>query len=540
MKKLIYVIKSSTEKFLLKQIKCIAVILGSSVMTLIFPYYMGKLIDQLVLGKEIYSGVLPYLFLMFCSGMLAALLQYVQSVVIYRIQQEFSIGIKKKVYSKCVNGNWNFWNNWNAGDVLQVLGEDIAQLENVLVTILGNLLVNLVLIFGITIVLIWYDIRIGLVSIILCFLLTLCQKKIGRLTEIKSVELRKNVEINATFKNETLNNMPSFTMAGLGSSLKKKFMEQTECLSRKAVFIVKLMSLGRYAGSVYNYIIICISIIIGIFQIDKGQMTVGQLYTITIFVQRLYAPIVNLGDAYMAIKKNIPISERVFKLLKDSDEIKQDGKRLDRNIDSIKFSNVCFSYDIEGELLNEINFQVSNRQTLGILGENGMGKSTLIRLLLKKCKCTRGTIDINGININDIDIQYLYDNISTMAQESNLLSGTVREILDPFNKNIEDEKMYSILENLMFDIEKLSEGLDTYIHPNMTNLSGGEKQKLNLARVILENKPVVLLDEPTSALDIDSEEKICDLLQEFLQDKLAIIITHRKRILRICTSVIEL
>ena len=242
----------------------------------------------------------------------------------------------------------------------------------------------------------------------------------------------------------------------------------------------------------------------------------------------------------MAIKKNIPISERVFKLLKDSDEIKQDGKRLDRNIDSIKFSNVCFSYDIEGELLNEINFQVSNRQTLGILGENGMGKSTLIRLLLKKCKCTRGTIDINGININDIDIQYLYDNISTMAQESNLLSGTVREILDPFNKNIEDEKMYSILENLMFDIEKLSEGLDTYIHPNMTNLSGGEKQKLNLARVILENKPVVLLDEPTSALDIDSEEKICDLLQEFLQDKLAIIITHRKRILRICTSVIEL
>lgn len=540
MKKLIYVIKSSTEKFFLKQIKCMAVILGSSVMTLIFPYYMGKLIDQLVLGKEIYSGVLPYLFLMLCSGMLAALLQYAQSVVIYKIQQEFSIGIKKKVYSKCVNGNWNFWNNWKAGDVVQVLGEDIAQLENVLVTILGNLLVNLVLILGITIVLIWYDIRIGLVSIILCFLLALCQKKIGRLTEIRSVELRKDVENNASFKNETLNNMPSFTMSGLGSILKKKFMEQTDCLSRKAVFIVKLMSLGRYAGSVYNYIIICISIIIGIIQIDKGQMTVGQLYTITIFVQRLYAPIVSLGDAYMAIKKSIPISERAFKLLEDSDEIEQDGKRLDTNIDSIKFSNVYFSYNIEGALLKKINFQVSNRQILGILGENGMGKSTLIRLLLKKCKCTKGSIDINGININDIDIHYLYDNISTMAQESNPLSGTVREILDPFNKNVEDEKMYSILENLMFDIKKLSDGLDTYIHPNMTNLSGGEKQKLNLARVILENKPVVLLDEPTSALDMESEERICNLLQEFLQNKLAIIITHRKSILRICTSVIQL
>lgn len=112
MKKLIYVIKSSIDKFLLKQTKCIVVILGSSVMTLIFPYYMGKLIDRLVLGKDIYSSVLPYLFLMLCSGMLAALFQYTQSVVIYKIQQEFSLGFKKKVYSKCVNGNWNFWNNW--------------------------------------------------------------------------------------------------------------------------------------------------------------------------------------------------------------------------------------------------------------------------------------------------------------------------------------------------------------------------------------------------------------------------------------------
>lgn len=539
MKKLIYVIKNSIDKFLFKQIKCIAVILGSSVMTLIFPYYMGKLIDQLVFDNEIYSGVLPYLFIMLCSGMLAALLQYTQSVVIYRIQQEFSVGIKKNVYSKCVNGNWNFWNKWKAGDVLQVLGEDIAQLENVLVTILGNLLVNLVLIFGITIVLIWHDIRIGLFSIILCFLLALCQKKIGKLTQIKSVELRKDVENNASFKNETLNNMPSYTMSGLGNILKKKFMEQTDSLARKAVFLVKLMSVSRYAGSVYNYIIICISIIICIFQINKGQMTVGQLYTITIFVQRLYAPIVSLGDAYMAIKKSIPIAGRVFRLLEDSDEIEQDGKSFNTNINSIKFSNVHFSYDIDGVLIREINFQVFNRQILGILGENGMGKSTLIRLLLKKCKCTKGCININGININEIDIQYLYNNISTMVQESNLLSGTVREILDPFNKHIEDKKMYSILENLMFDIKKLSDGLDTYIHPNMTNLSGGEKQKLNLARVILENKPVVLLDEPTSALDVESEERICNFLQDFLQDKLAIIITHRKSILRICTSVIQ-
>mgnify|MGYP000044236504 FL=1 len=538
MKKLIYVIKSSIDKFLLKQTKCIVVILGSSVMTLIFPYYMGKLIDQLVLGKDIYSSVLPYLFLMLCSGMLAALFQYTQGVVIYKIQQEFSLGFKKKVYSKCVNGDWNFWNNWKAGDVLQVLGEDVAQLENVLVTILGNLLVNLILVLGITIILIWYDIRIGLVSMILCFLLALCQNRIGKLTEVKSVELRKDVEINASFKNETLNNMTSFTMAGLGGILRKKFVEQIEGLSRKAVVIVKLMALGRYAGSVYNYIIICISIIIGIFQIDKGQMTAGQLYTITIFVQRLYAPIVNLGDAYMAIKKSIPISERAYKLLED--EIKQDGKRLDTNIDSIKFTNVDFAYDIDGELLKKVNFQVSNRQILGILGENGMGKSTMIRLLMKKCKCSKGRIDINGIDINDIDVQYLYDNISTMAQESNLLSGTVREILDPFNRNIADEKMYSILAKLMFDIKKLSDGLDTYIHPNTTNLSGGEKQKLNLARVILENKPVILLDEPTSALDIESEERICDLLEEFLQNKLAIIITHRKSILRICTSIIQL
>ncbi|MFI3213257.1 MAG: ABC transporter ATP-binding protein [Eubacteriales bacterium] len=540
MKKLIYLIKKSIDKFLLKQIKCVAVILGSSMMTLIFPYYMGKLIDQLASGEEIYAAILPYLFMMLCSGMLAALLQYIQNVSIYKIQQEFSIGIKKNVYNKCVNGNWNFWNKWKAGDALQILGEDIAQLENMLVIILGTLLANMVLIFGITAVLVWYNPYIGLISIILCFLLALCQEKIGKLIQIKSVELRNDVEINASFKNETLNNMPSFTMSGLGNVLKIKFMKQTDYLARKAVSLVKLISLGRYFGTVYNYIIICISIIIGIFQIDKGQMTVGQLYTITIFVQRLYAPIVSFGEAYMAIKKSIPISERTYKLLEDLDEIEQKGNSFDTKINSIKLSNVSFSYDMEGILLREIKFEVFDGQILGIVGENGMGKSTLFRLLLKKCKCTKGYININEVNIDEIDIQYLYNNISIMTQESNLLSGTIRQILNPFDKKIDDEKMYYVLNNLLFDIDKLPNGLNTYIHPNMTNLSGGEKQKLNLARVILENKPLILLDEPTSALDLESEERICDLLQDFLQDKMAIIITHRKNILRICTSVVQL
>ena len=168
-----------------------------------------------------------------------------------------------------------------------------------------------------------------------------------------------------------------------------------------------------------------------------------------------------------------------------------------------------------------------------------MGKSTLIRLLLKKCKCTRGTIDINGININDIDIQYLYDNISTMAQESNLLSGTVREILDPFNKNIEDEKMYSILENLMFDIEKLSEGLDTYIHPNMTNLSGGEKQKIALLRSFSKNASLIILDEPSSALDSQSKKQLVYYINATKKSKIYIIVSHDQEILSCCDYLID-
>ena len=198
--------------------------------------------------------------------------------------------------------------------------------------------------------------------------------------------------------------------------------------------------------------------------------------------------------------------------------------------------------EVSCPVLENISFQIEPKEFVGIMGRSGCGKTTLLKVLGMLDKPEKGTVFYKGKDTKEIygtelakirrtELSFIFQDFCLMDSLSIKDNILLPRILD----EAEIEETKKICENLTkkFNINKL-------LNKKPYELSGGEKQKLNLARVILENKPVVLLDEPTSALDIDSEEKICDLLQEFLQDKLAIIITHRKRILRICTSVIEL
>lgn len=538
--KLLKVLELSPKRFILKQLKCIVLILASSVSSLFFPFFLGKIIDQGVEGLRDLERVSIYLIALIFSGILMATFQYLQNVNIYKLEQEISVKIKEKVYAKCIKGNWNFWNFWKTGDILRILGEDVAQIENTITIILGQLLVNACMILGISIMLFYYNGLIGSASIILCFILVAVQKKIGKQIQNNSFILRSDVEITSSYMNETINNMAQYTMSGLGNRLYEKFKALTIGLSNKAVLQAKRIASSRYIGMMYNVIVVSFALVLGIKQINNALLTMGELYTITIFVQRLYSPIVGVSDAYLSLKKIVPIINRVTNLLISKDTIETGEVLIKEDINKIEFNNVSFSYDGKRNLFTNVDFKISRGQIVGIVGENGTGKSTVIRLLLKMCNCTIGDIKINSVDISKINIEFLHNKIGVMNQEGILLSGTVRDTVNPLKKPITEEKIYKILDNLAFNIKRFPDGLDTVINANSANLSGGERQKLDLARVIIEDKPVIIFDEPTSALDMESEDIVCKYLEKLLLNKIAIVITHRENILKICTMVINL
>lgn len=543
MRKLYRLINGSIGSLYLEYFLCFVLILASSVFSLGFPYFLGVIIDQGSSGNYNLFNCTWYVALMATSGLLMTLFQYLQNVRIYRIGQKFTLYIKNQIYAKCVNGNWRFWSKWKSGDVLRILGEDIQLLEGVVTIFFGQLLVNILLVIGLSILICYYDITIGIISIVSCWVLAFIQKKLGKRVQVEATELRQFVEQVSVHTNETVNNIPQFVMEGIGNKIVRRFSKEMIDLSRRAISQAKKVYFSRSLGMLYNVITVTIVLCVGLLKIQTGKLTIGVLYSITIFVQRLYAPALGICDAYITIKKSVPVMERINRLLESEDEI-EDLKQISnesqsKNIERVDFNQVCFNYDSSYKVIQDMDFHLSPNMSLGIIGENGTGKTTIIKLLTKLCKPSSGTIILNNINIEQISKEYLDSQISVMSQDSQGMSGTIRSIIDLDGKE-NDDKLHKLLNAVTFDIDKYSDGLDTIINTNKINISGGEKQKLELARVIIEDRPFVILDEPTSAFDMESEEEVCKLLLKVLENKIAIIITHRKSILSICDSVIEI
>ncbi|RGS66790.1 ATP-binding cassette domain-containing protein, partial [Blautia obeum] len=192
----------------------------------------------------------------------------------------------------------------------------------------------------------------------------------------------------------------------------------------------------------------------------------------------------------------------------------------------------------------------------GIVGNNGVGKSTLIKIIMKMIPIDIGRIIVNGkYGLENIDEEYLYKNISVVPQSTVILSGKnisvvpqstvilsgkLRDILNPAKRDISDNKIIETLKKFTVDYSIFENDLNYEILEKGGNMSGGEAQKLSLVRMVLENKPWVLLDEPTSAMDVECEKIICSILKEYLKRRTAVIITHRPEILSICDKIIRL
>ena len=381
MKRIFNILGLSPKKFAFGQFKCIILILSSSISSLFFPFFLGKIIDQGMDGLKDIKRVSAYLIALIFSGILMAMFQYMQNVCIYKLEQDVSVQIKENIYAKCTKGNCAFWNYWKTGDVLRIMGEDIVQIENTITIIWGQLLVHVFMLTGISTMIFYYSRSIGLVSIVFCLFLVVVQKKIGKQIEKESFVLRGDVEIAASYTNETINNMMQFTISGLGGNLSNKFNKITRELSQKAIIQAKRIATSKYIGMMYNVTVVSFALVIGIRQINAALLTMGELYIITIFVQRLYSPIIGISDAYLSIRKILPIVSRITKILNSEDVIEDGNIILTENINSIQFYDVSFSYDGKRSLLSKLDIKIYKGQIVGIVGENGTGKSTIIRLL---------------------------------------------------------------------------------------------------------------------------------------------------------------
>lgn len=265
-------------------------------------------------------------------------------------------------------------------------------------------------------------------------------------------------------------------------------------------------------------------------QFKEQSLTIGRLAQFLLFMGMFYEPIGRLHGINQTFVNGLVSARRVFEMLElEEEEDLDEGKSIPSVKGHIQFQKVGFSYDGSRKILQDMDFEVLPGQTVAIVGGTGAGKTTLFQLLTRFYDPEEGVILLDGVNLQDFKKRELRQQIGYVTQESYIFDQSIRENLRLGNPEATDEMMWTALEKACAKdfIQKLERGLDATVGENGSKLSGGEKQRLSVARAFLKNSPILLLDEATSAVDNRSERLIQRAIDELRQDRTCLVIAHR-------------
>ena len=271
---------------------------------------------------------------------------------------------------------------------------------------------------------------------------------------------------------------------------------------------------------------------IGAKSIVAGNMTTGQLASLFTYSMGILSSLMMLSMIYVMIIISLPSMKRVVELLDEKSDIK-DGEKMIEEIENgdIEFKNVNFSYtnDKKKLALKDINLKINSGETIGIIGATGSGKSTLVNLIPRLYDVTNGEVFVSGKNVKDYSLNALRNSVSMVLQKNVLFSGTIRDNLLWGDANANEEELNHVC-NLACASEfiaKFEGGLDYYIEQGATNVSGGQKQRLAIARALLKKPKIIIFDDSTSACDTMTDAKIRNNLKSYMPDVTKIIIAQR-------------
>jgi ATP-binding cassette subfamily B protein len=262
-----------------------------------------------------------------------------------------------------------------------------------------------------------------------------------------------------------------------------------------------------------------------------GTMTVGDVVLVSAFLTQLYAPLNFLGFVYREIKNSLADMERLFSLLRRKQEVKDapNAQVLSCEQAGVRFENVSFAYDSRRKVIQNLSFEIPAGKTVAVVGSSGAGKSTLSRLLFRFYDVTEGRILFNDRELREWTQESLRRHIGIVPQDTVLFNDTILHNIAYGRPEASKEQIVAAARAASIHdfIESLPDGYETVVGERGLKLSGGEKQRVAIARTLLKNPPVLILDEATSALDTRTERAIQAELNEIARDRTTLIIAHR-------------
>ncbi len=448
--------------------------------------------------------------------------------------------LQRSAFSNILNKDYMFFLNNNAGELYSKLSSDLHMFSQYMSIHDLMIIINSFRLIAVIVPIFIISKKLTFITLLIIplyyFIYLFVNKKVREYTEKERVEFA-NVSINIKEK------LDSYEIVQT-SNKEEYFSNKFNAVANKYYKAVKKVNLIETCSAVMTgsllIVLPMLFLLYGFTMVSNNEISLGQLFAFYAFIPFMIEPLTNLTNTHIAGATGETIFKRVENIIKPPVKTNLSGIE---NISTIAFNNVGLEFG-EHKVLQGVNYEFSEGDRVAIVGKTGSGKSSFLRLLLKLYTPTNGGIKVNDINLQDIDKKYYLNCISYMPQTPFIFEDTIRNNIT-LGDDYTDDEILKILDKCQLSefIENQTDGLDTLFSEQGKGLSGGEKQRISLARTLIKNRDVLVLDEPTSAIDDHSENKIIEILDAYLLEnpkKIFITITHRKKIIEICDKQMKL
>ena len=510
-------------------------IMLSAIVGLLPSIITGKIVDQALINQDM-ALLIRLLIMAFVTLAASQIVGVLESYINSWISQRIIFDMKNQMYHHLQYMPHSFFTTEKQGDIITRMNTDISGVSTVISNTLSNIVSNLATVITTLVALFTMSWRLAIVGIIIIPLLILPTKRVGK--------QQWKIRSDSQAKNDEMNQLINESLSVSGSMLVKLFTREEKEYDRFVKVNSELTSLNlkeRRSGSWFRVVMgmftqvgpLLIYFAGGYLIISKmdSNLTVGTITAMVALINRLYRPVQDLLNIQVDFTRSLALFTRIFEYfdMKSSIVSPDNGVRPDVTCKDIIYDHVAFAYDPEIPILKDVCFKVPGGQMYAIVGPSGSGKSTVVNLIPRLYDVLGGSVRIGDTDVRDFDLAYLRSNIGVVTQETYLFNGTIRENLLYANENATEDEIVNACKcaSIHDFIISQPDGYDTIVGNRGLKLSGGEKQRLSIARVILKDPRILILDEATSALDSISENAIQDALEMLMKGRTSIVIAHR-------------
>lgn len=514
-----------------KMVIALIFVVVNSLLIVINPILTGQLVDKVIDQNQV-NLLIPFLGIMVGVQFIRTVIRYTYQIMFERISQNVLFRLRQDLYKKLQELDFDFFNHTRVGDIMARMTGDTDAIRHFVSWVSYNSIESILWFVAAIVMMGWINFPLMLALVVITPLIYFLTMKMSKEAHPVFFEIRESFSrLNSMVEENIGGNRVVKAFAREDFEI-EKFNDYNQDYKQRNMASAEVSAkflpwLDLLAGS-----LTMTTLLIGGWLVIQNQMTLGELITFNGFLWMLNQPMRMSGWLINDVQRFNASCIKIRQMIHTKANIPVVDNQAELKVKGfVEFKDVSFHFsdDPETNVLSQVSFKVAPGQTIGILGETGSGKTTLVNLVARFYDPTQGQVLIDGKNAKDYPVRQLRENISMVMQDVFLFSNTIEDNIAFGNPYVEAQYIQRVAEvaDAHNFISKMPQGYDTIIGERGVGLSGGQKQRISLARALAKDPSILILDDTTSAVDMETESKIQKELTNLTGEKTTFIIAHR-------------